>query len=110
MQYYDPVIGLLDFYPEDTNIQIQRSTHIPVCIAALSTIAKVQKEPKSPSVGKWGVHTHPSTPSTCVCHGVLLGHQNETLPLVPAWMELEVVTLSKVTQRKTNTISLIRGI
>ena len=41
-------------------------THTPMFIAALSTIAKVWKEPKCPSMGEWlkkmwCVHTHTHT-------------------------------------------------
>ena len=38
---YDPEIALLGIYPEDTNVVIQRGTHIPMFIAAMSTIAKL---------------------------------------------------------------------
>ena len=43
---YDPAIALLDIYPWDTGVLFQRHTCIPMFIAALSTIAKVWKEPK----------------------------------------------------------------
>ena len=49
---YDPAIALLGIYPEDTKIQIQRGTCIPIFIAALSTIAKLWKEPKCPLTDK----------------------------------------------------------
>ena len=42
---YDPTIALLGIYPKDTKIQIQRSTWIPMFTAALSTIAKLWREP-----------------------------------------------------------------
>ena len=36
-------------------------------------------------------------------NGILLSHKmNEIIPLVAAWMDLEIVTLSEVRQRKTN--------
>ena len=68
-------------------------------IAALSTIAKVWKEPKCPSMDEWikkmwYIYIH---------KGVLLGNQkNEILPFATAWMELEGIMLSEITQRKTN--------
>ena len=37
----DPAIALLDIYPKDTKIQIQRGTCTLMFIAALSTMAKV---------------------------------------------------------------------
>ena len=40
---YDPAIALLGIYPRDTGVLFRRDT--PMFIAALSTIAKVWKEP-----------------------------------------------------------------
>ena len=45
---YDPAIALLGIYPWDTGVLFQRGTCTPMFIAALSTIAKVWKEPKCP--------------------------------------------------------------
>ena len=45
---YDPAI-----YPRDTGVLFQRGTCIPMFLAALSTIAKVWKEPKCPSMDEW---------------------------------------------------------
>ena len=36
--------------------------------------------------------------------------QNAIMPFAATWMELEIIILSEVSQRKTNTISLTRGI
>ena len=46
---YDPAIALLVIYPRDTGVLMHRGTCTPVFIAALSTIAKLWKEPKCPS-------------------------------------------------------------
>ena len=43
---YDPAIALLGIYPRDTGILMHRGTCTPMFIAALSTIAKLWKEPK----------------------------------------------------------------
>ena len=43
---YDPAIALLGIYPRDTVMLFRRATCAPMFIAALSTIAKVWKEPK----------------------------------------------------------------
>ena len=45
---YDPAIALLGIYPRDTGMLFRRDTCTPMFIAALSTIAKVWKEPKYP--------------------------------------------------------------
>ena len=46
---YDPAIALLGIYPRDTGVLMCRGTCTPMFIAALSTIAKLWKEPKCPS-------------------------------------------------------------
>ena len=40
-------------YPRDTGVLFRRDTCTPMFIAALSTIAKVWKEPKCPSMDEW---------------------------------------------------------
>ena len=47
---YDPAIILLGIYPRDTGVLFQRGTCTPMFIVALSTTAKVSKEPKCPSI------------------------------------------------------------
>ena len=49
----DPTIALLGIYPKDTNVLIQRGTFTTVFIAAMSTIAKLWKEPRWPTTDKW---------------------------------------------------------
>ena len=46
---YDPATELLGIYPRDTGGLMHGGTCTPMFIAALSTIAKLWKEPKSPS-------------------------------------------------------------
>ena len=50
---YDLAIALLNIYPWNTGVLFQRDTCTPMFIAALSTIAKVWKEPKCPSMDEW---------------------------------------------------------
>ena len=50
---YDPAIALLGIYPRDTGVLRHRGTCTPTFIAALSTIAKLWKEPKCPSTDEW---------------------------------------------------------
>ena len=50
---YNPAIILLGIYSKDTNVVIQKGTHIPMFIAAMSTIAKLWEEPRCPSTDKW---------------------------------------------------------
>ena len=69
-------------------------------IAALSTIAKVWKEPKCPSMDEWikkmwYVYTMEYYSAI---------KKYEILPFATTWMELEDIMLSEISQRKTKTI------
>ena len=61
----NPAITLLGIYPGDTGMLFWRGTCTPMFIAALSTIAKVWKEPKCSSMDEWikmwYAHTHTHT-------------------------------------------------
>ena len=50
---YDPAIALLGIYPKDTDAMKDRDTCTPMFIAAMSTIAKLWKEPRCPSKDEW---------------------------------------------------------
>ena len=63
-------------------------------IAALSTIAKVWKEPKCPSMDErikkmWYIYTMESYSAI---------KKNEILPFATTWMELEGIMLSEISQ------------
>ena len=49
---YNPTISLLGIYLEKMKILIQKDTHTPMFITALFIIAKIQKQPKCPSIVK----------------------------------------------------------
>ena len=73
---------------------MHRGTCTPMFIAALSTIAKLWKEPKCPSTDEWikklwFIHT---------MEYYLAMRKNEIGPFVEMWMELESVMLSEVSQ------------
>ena len=95
---YDPAIALLGIYPRDTGVLFQRDTCTPMFIAALSTIAKVWKEPKCPSMDEW-------IKKMWYIYKVeyyLAIKKNEILPFATSWMELEGIMLREISQRKTN--------
>ena len=100
---YDPAIALLGIYPGDTGVLLQRDTSTPMFIAALSTIAKVWKEPKCPSMDEW---------IKKMWYVYTMGYysaikKNEIMPFATTWMELEGIMLSEiVSQRKTKIIGL----
>ena len=50
---YDPATALLGIYPRGTGVLMHRGTCTPMFKAALSTIAKLWKEPKCPSTDEW---------------------------------------------------------
>jgi len=51
--HYDPAIALLGIYSKDTKIRIRRGTCTLMFIGALSTMAKLWKEPKCPLTDEW---------------------------------------------------------
>ena len=88
---------------------VSRDTHTPMLIAALSTIAKVWKEPKCPSMDEWikkmwSIYTREYYSAI---------KKNEILPFATMWVELEGMMLSEISQSekdKYQMISLISGI
>ena len=83
---------------------IRKDTCTAVFTAALLTIAKTWKEPKSPSTKKWLKKMW----CVCVCVFVYNGSitpplkMNELMPFEATWMNLESVTLPEVRQRRRN--------
>ena len=97
---YDPAMALLGIYPQDTGVLFRRDTCTPMFIAALSTTAKVWKEPKCPSMDEWirkmwYIYTMEYYSAT---------KKNEILPFATTWMKLEGIMLSEISQRKTKII------
>jgi hypothetical protein len=50
---YDPSIPLLGIYPKECDSGCYNGTCIPIFIAALFTIAKLWKQPTSPTTNEW---------------------------------------------------------
>ena len=96
---YHPAIALLGIYPWDTGVLFRRDTCTPMFIAALSSIAKVRKEPKCPSMDEWMKRWYVYT-----MEYYLAIKKNEILPFATMWMELEGITLSEISQGKTKII------
>ena len=103
---HDPAIVPLGIYPRDMGVPFQRDICTPMFIAALSTIAKVWKEPKCPSMDEsikkiWYIYT--------MEHYSVI-KKNEILPFATTWMELDCSMLSEISQSekdKYHMISLI---
>ena len=83
---------LLGIYPRDTGVLMQRGTCTPMLIAALSTIAKLWKEPKCPSTDEWVKELW----SMYTMEYYVAMRKNEIWPFVATWMELESVMLSEI--------------
>ena len=93
---YNPGIVLLGIYPRDTGMLFQRGICTPMFIAALSTIAKVWKEPKCPSMDEWikkmwYIYTMEYYSAI---------KKNEILPFATTWIVLEGIILSEISQSK----------
>ena len=103
---YDPAIPLLGICLEKTIIQEESRT--PMFIAALFTIARTWKQPKCPSTDEW------IKKLWCIYTTEYYSaiKKNEIMPSAVTWMDLEIVTLSEVSQTEKDkyVISLICGI
>ena len=77
-----------------SGVLIHRGTCTPMFIAALSTIAKLWKEPKCPSTDEWikkmwFIYTR---------EYYLAMRKNAILPFAATWLEQESTTLSEINQ------------
>ena len=106
---YDPAIALLEIYPKDSDAVKHRDTCTPMFIAAMSTIAKLWKEPRCPSKDEWvkkmwSLYTMEYSSAI---------RNDEYPPFASTWMELEGIMLSEVSQLekdKQYIVSFIWGI
>ena len=95
---YDPAIPLLGIYTEQT--LIQKDTCTPMFIAALFTIPKTWKKPKCLSTDEWIKKMWYMY--TMEYYSAI--EKNEIMPFAATWMDLEIIMLSEVRQKETNTI------
>ena len=91
---FDLEIPLLEVYPRNTEIPIQKNRCTPMFIAAQFTIAKYWKQPKCPSANEcikklWYIYT---------VEYYAAERKKELIPFVTAWMELESIMLSERSQ------------
>ena len=67
-------------------------------IAAIFTVTRTWKQPRCPSTDErikklWYIYTMEYYSAI---------KRNEIMPFIPTWMDLEIIILSEVRQRKTN--------
>nr|KAF6387592.1 hypothetical protein mMyoMyo1_008070 [Myotis myotis] len=95
---FHSVIPFLGLYPKKLETPIRKDICTPMFIAAQFTIAKIWKQPKCPSADEWIKklwYIYTIEYYTAV-------KNKEFLPFATAWMELESIMLSEISQRKIN--------
>jgi hypothetical protein len=91
---YDPAIPLLGIYPKECNSGYYKGTYTPIFIAALFTIAKLWKQPRSPTAEEW-------IKKMCYLYTMefySVTKKNEILSFANKWMQLENIFLREVSQ------------
>ena len=72
-------------------------------IAALFTIARTWKQPKSPPTDEWIKKMW----YICTMEYYSVIKNNEIMPLAATWIDLEIIILSEVRKRKKNHMILL---
>ena len=91
---FDPAIPLLGLFPKNPETPIQNNLCTPMLIAAQFIVAKCWKQPKCPSANEWiqklwYIYT---------MEFYAAERKNELIPFATAWMELESIVLSEISQ------------
>ena len=91
---FDPAIPLLGLYLKNPETPIQKNLCTPMFIAAQFTIGKCWKQPKCPSANEWIQNLwHIYTMEIYTAE-----RKKELIPFATAWMELECIMLSEISQ------------
>ena len=93
---FDPVILLLGIYPKDYKLLYYKDTCTHIFIVALFTIAKTWNQPKCPAMIDW---------TKKIWHIYTMEYyaaikNDEFVPFVGTWMNLETIILSQPTQEQ----------
>ena len=90
---FDLAIPLLGLYPKNPETPIQKNLYSPMFIAAQFTIAKCWNQPSCPSVSEW-------IKKLWYIYRMefYAARKKELLPFAPAWIELESIMLSEISQ------------
>ena len=90
---FDPGIPLLGLNPKNPETLIQKNLCTPMFIAPQFTTAKCWKQPRCPSVNKWIKKLW-----SIYMMEFYAAEEKELLPFVTAWMDLESIMLSEISQ------------
>ena len=91
---FDPAIPLLGLYSKNPETPIQKNLCTPMFIAAHLTIAKYWKQPKCPSANEWIKKLR----YIYTMEFYAAERKKELIPFAIAWMELESIMLSGISQ------------
>ena len=91
---FDPAIPLLVLYPKSSETPFQKNLCTPMFIAAQFTIAKCWKQPQCPSVNEWIKKLW----YIYMMEYYVAERTKELLPFATAWMDLESIMLSEISQ------------
>ena len=91
---FDPAILLLGLYTKNPETPIQKNLCTPMFIAAQFTIAKCWKQPKCLSVNEWLLKLW----YIYTMEFYAAERKKELIPFAIAWMELESIMLSEISQ------------
>ena len=91
---FDPAIPLLGLYPKNPETLIQKNLCTPMFIEALFTVAQCWKQPKCPAVDEWIKKLW----YIYMMEYYTAERKKELLLFATAWMELESIMLSEVSQ------------
>ena len=94
---------MLGLYPKNPETPIQENLCTPMFIAAVFTIAKYWNQPKCPSANEWIKKLWYIYTMECYSSE----RKKELIPFATAWMELESLMLSEISQAVKNKYHMI---
>ena len=103
---FHPAILLLGLYPKNPETPIQKNLCTPMFIAAQFTIAKCWKQPRCPSVNEWIQKVW----YICTMEYYTAERKKELLSFMTAWMKLESIMLSEISQAAKDKYRMISPI
>ena len=101
---YDPAIPLLGIYPEET--RVEKSTCIPLFIAALFITARTWKQPRCPSTDEWIKKLWYTF--TMEYYSAIKRNTFESVLI--RWMNLEPIIHSEVSQKEKDKYHILMHI